>query len=253
MLKIYLNARRTPKPSGLEKPANPVNIEHDVHKSETDEYGFTSVADKRDIPNLVTNFSSSNLDGVAYDPERQMMWIRFKGGAVYAYYNVPINTYRQFWNASSKGKYFWANIRKNYSIPYHKLSASLKFIPINNMGLRTPGIRKAKGPLSLQASRDNITLYTQCNTAIQELLGVLHEMHCKGFQDLTQVYIEYKDNQVIISNYLETFFITYDEWLDKYTIEAGPDYNPTFNYTTGSYNFALNAGNQILAYVETLY
>lgn len=79
----------------------------------------------KDLPNFVDSFTSSNIDAVAYDPEKKQMWVRFKGKDVYTYFDVPIQIYRGFWSSPSKGHYFWEKIRKNPHIQYQKLTASI--------------------------------------------------------------------------------------------------------------------------------
>lgn len=75
---------------------------------------------------LWTGFRSSNIDGMSYDADRKQLWIRFKDGAVYTYYDVPLNIAQGIYRAGSKGRYFWKKIRNNPRIPYQRLTASLK-------------------------------------------------------------------------------------------------------------------------------
>lgn len=75
---------------------------------------------------LWTGFRSSNIDGMSYDADRQQLWIRFKDGAVYTYYDVPLNLAKGIYHAASKGRYFWKKIRNNPRIPYQRLTASLR-------------------------------------------------------------------------------------------------------------------------------
>lgn len=56
--------------------------------------------------------SSSNLSPVGY--ENGILYIRFHGGALYCYYDVPEIVYQELMSAASHGKYFAANIRKVY-------------------------------------------------------------------------------------------------------------------------------------------
>lgn len=64
--------------------------------------------------------TSSNLDEVGYDDEKETMDITFLSGSTYRYFDVPMDEYEQLIKASSKGRYFWRNIRDNYS--YKRLS-----------------------------------------------------------------------------------------------------------------------------------
>ena len=56
--------------------------------------------------------SSSDLSAVGY--ENGILYIRFHGGQLYCYYDVPVYVYQQLMSASSHGKYFAANIRNVY-------------------------------------------------------------------------------------------------------------------------------------------
>lgn len=73
-----------------------------------------------------TGFKSSNIEGMAYKAEKEQLWIMFKGGDVYTYYDVPLKIAKGLYNAGSKGKYFWKKIRKNPKIKYQRVSASLR-------------------------------------------------------------------------------------------------------------------------------
>jgi len=63
--------------------------------------------------------SSSNIQSIGYDPEINVLEIRFHSGGVYQYSNVPDMVYNALMNASSHGKYFYHNIRKAY--PYRRV------------------------------------------------------------------------------------------------------------------------------------
>lgn len=78
-------------------------------------------------PDFVDSFESSNIDALAYDPDKKQMWVRFKGNDVYTYYDVPLTIYRGFWTAASKGRYFHQKIRKNQRIKYQHLGSSLRW------------------------------------------------------------------------------------------------------------------------------
>lgn len=96
---------------------------------------FAKKHDKKNAPDFVTSFTSSNIDAVAYDPVKKQLWVRFKGQDVYTYFDVPIQIYRGFWSAPSKGHYFWEKIRKNPHIEYQKLTAALHWYPVCNLHL----------------------------------------------------------------------------------------------------------------------
>lgn len=49
--------------------------------------------------------TSSNLAAVAYDKDRQRLWIRFNSGGVGYYSDVPATAYRQLMAAHSHGEF----------------------------------------------------------------------------------------------------------------------------------------------------
>ena len=57
---------------------------------------------------------SKVLASVAYDPEKQILNLRFRTGEVYRYFEFSGADYRAFLNAESRGKYFLANIRDQF-------------------------------------------------------------------------------------------------------------------------------------------
>jgi hypothetical protein len=61
--------------------------------------------------------SSSNLSAVGY--ENGILYIRFHGGSLYCYYDVPEYVYQELMSAPSHGNYFAAHIRNVYR--YKKL------------------------------------------------------------------------------------------------------------------------------------
>ncbi len=62
------------------------------------------------MPNVI----SSNLDFVEYDSTYCELFITFKSGSKYVYFNVPESVYCDLLNAPSKGKYFNKNIKPFY-------------------------------------------------------------------------------------------------------------------------------------------
>lgn len=60
---------------------------------------------------------SSNLSSVGY--EDNTLYVSFNHGGTYSYSGVPQSVYQNLLNASSKGKYFAANIKNSY--PFKKL------------------------------------------------------------------------------------------------------------------------------------
>jgi hypothetical protein len=58
---------------------------------------------------------SSVLAGFRYDPDRQQLWLRFRGGDLYVYQMVPEAVVQAFLNAPSHGHYFNTAIRGRFS------------------------------------------------------------------------------------------------------------------------------------------
>lgn len=85
---------------------------------------------------MYTNFRSSNIDGMVYKVEKEQLWLRFKDGSVYTYYDVPMRTAKGLYNAGSKGKYFWKKIRNNPRYQCQRLTASLRYQLSQYSGLR---------------------------------------------------------------------------------------------------------------------
>lgn len=90
---------------------------------------FASISSKEITKNMV-RAKSSNIWSYAINVRKAGdktgdMYIQFKGenggpGDVYVYYDIPVNVYRKFVSAPSKGHYFWIAIRNDYL--YRKLS-----------------------------------------------------------------------------------------------------------------------------------
>ncbi|MBU2599502.1 KTSC domain-containing protein [bacterium] len=62
---------------------------------------------------------SSNIEGIGYSEDTQILRVEFLSGAIYEYKNVPIMEFEQLKNASSAGSYLHRNIKNNY--PYEKV------------------------------------------------------------------------------------------------------------------------------------
>ncbi|GEA33617.1 KTSC domain-containing protein [Clostridium diolis] len=58
--------------------------------------------------------TSSDIHSVGYDLYVGTLEIQFNSGGIYQYFNVPIETYNNFMNASSLGKFFHAFIKNTY-------------------------------------------------------------------------------------------------------------------------------------------
>lgn len=61
-----------------------------------------------------TAVSSSNVASVGYDPNSSTLEIEFNNGAVYQYFDVNENVYKELIIASSVGGYLAANIKGKY-------------------------------------------------------------------------------------------------------------------------------------------
>lgn len=64
--------------------------------------------------------SSSNLRSVGYDPATHVLEIAFHSSGIYQYSGVPPHIHSGLMNASSKGQYFDAHIKKA-GYPYRKV------------------------------------------------------------------------------------------------------------------------------------
>jgi hypothetical protein len=58
--------------------------------------------------------SSSNLRSVAYHDWTGTLEIEFWSGGIYQHYNVPYSLYDGLMHASSKGSYYYYNLRNRY-------------------------------------------------------------------------------------------------------------------------------------------
>ncbi len=59
--------------------------------------------------------SSSAINSIGYSDATKVLQIEFSGGEVYEYVDVPADVHRAMMSASSKGKFFHAQIKPNYS------------------------------------------------------------------------------------------------------------------------------------------
>jgi len=87
-----------------------------------------SISSKEISKNMV-RVKSSNIWSYTINVRGQNttgdVYVQFKGdkggpGDVYVYYDVPVRVYRRWHSASSKGHFFWRNIRGRYK--YSKLT-----------------------------------------------------------------------------------------------------------------------------------
>jgi hypothetical protein len=77
---------------------------------------FTTVLlyEAKGLKLLFQRVKSSNLHSIAYDKKTKTLQIKFKGGGLYQYNQVPEKIFRAILRAKSKGKYFWRNVRDEY-------------------------------------------------------------------------------------------------------------------------------------------
>jgi KTSC domain len=65
-------------------------------------------------------FDSKLLISAAYDAKSRILYLRFRSGDVYRYFDFPAEQYQQFLDAESRGRYFLAHIRNHFR--YEKLA-----------------------------------------------------------------------------------------------------------------------------------
>jgi KTSC domain len=61
-----------------------------------------------------TPVESSVLQAAAYAESRALLYLLFRSGEVYRYFDVPQGQYQEFLAADSKGRYFGRNIRGRF-------------------------------------------------------------------------------------------------------------------------------------------
>lgn len=88
-------------------------------------------------------FDSSNLYKALYLKEKKIMYVFFKKGGVYSYYNVDNAIYEQFETAESQGEFFTKHLKYNTNYPYSK-EFVMKDFEINDL---TNSINEAKSRL----------------------------------------------------------------------------------------------------------
>jgi hypothetical protein len=57
---------------------------------------------------------SKMFTSVAYDEEKQILYLRFQSGDVYRYFEFPAEQYQTFLSAESRGRFFLAHIRDHF-------------------------------------------------------------------------------------------------------------------------------------------
>lgn len=63
---------------------------------------------------------SRMFTAVAYAAETRILYLRFRSGVVYRYFEFPPEQFRAFLNAESQGRYFLAHIRDRFG--YERLA-----------------------------------------------------------------------------------------------------------------------------------
>lgn len=65
-------------------------------------------------------FESKLLASSAYDAGKHTLYLRFRSGEVYRYFDFPQEQYQDFLDAESRGRYFLSHIRNHF--PYERLA-----------------------------------------------------------------------------------------------------------------------------------
>jgi hypothetical protein len=60
------------------------------------------------------SLESQLLAASAYDAERHILYLRFRSGAGYRYFEFPDGQYQNFLDAESRGRYFLSHIRNQF-------------------------------------------------------------------------------------------------------------------------------------------
>lgn len=62
----------------------------------------------------MTPVKSSNIEAIGYAADTRTMTVKFHGGGLHAYADVPQAAYEKFLNADSIGRHFHQHIRNVY-------------------------------------------------------------------------------------------------------------------------------------------
>ena len=60
------------------------------------------------------HFESKLLAASAYDDGERILYLHFRSGEVYRYFEFPEAQYRELLDAESRGRYFLSNIRNQF-------------------------------------------------------------------------------------------------------------------------------------------
>ena len=64
--------------------------------------------------NWIESPESSNIARFGYDDANQVLFVEFKNGGVYQYFDVPQNVFEQMKTAPSKGQFLAQSIKGTY-------------------------------------------------------------------------------------------------------------------------------------------
>lgn len=62
---------------------------------------------------------SDNIEQIGYDSCCSSLGVKFKGGSLYEYENVPLSVFESFSKSSSKGKFFHKAIKGRFRFKKH--------------------------------------------------------------------------------------------------------------------------------------
>jgi hypothetical protein len=57
---------------------------------------------------------SKMFTSVAYEPDKQILYLRFQSGDVYRYFEFPAADHQAFLDSESRGRFFLAHIRDQF-------------------------------------------------------------------------------------------------------------------------------------------
>jgi hypothetical protein len=67
-----------------------------------------------EIPVATVPVDSTLLASISYEPDAALLYLEFRDGAAYRYFNVPVDIYNGLLGANSKGVYFNRRIRGSF-------------------------------------------------------------------------------------------------------------------------------------------
>lgn len=70
------------------------------------------------VPEMIP-VSSSNIESIGYDEQKQQVYVRFLNGCLYVYKGVPLHEYENLRDAPSLGSYLHRNYKNVY--PYERI------------------------------------------------------------------------------------------------------------------------------------